>query len=579
MPTDLVSLVARWTRSTNRRVLTEEALRGVAWLVIIGIAALGLHRLPDLLLRIRIAWPEWMPSPPSMAAAAYVLGATAATVVVVRSVLRVRRRRIDVLGMARRIDEQQGTEDLVATALAVEAGTVAGSTEVQDVVRGKAQTAVASVRKPLPSFRTPGRVLLGAGVLTGAALAMPLVLEEIAALTIPAAEAAQQGKDDGEGEPALPLDEQTKARVDEAIEQLQRYERNPALRRDAREQLAAAREHLQRALDDPEQATRSLSRAEQALRELAKQAKREGLFDQQQLEQMSNDELTQSMNQAMEQGQNDTAAELGKELSKRMENASESELRRMSEGFRKHFPPTTTPRRDPDETKPGEGEGERESAEERRERWKQALEDMAKDMERGESGMSSSEMRRLAEELAAEADRGNGSLGRELDETLGEVRGARRRHLDELGRKREGEGPGDNPGEGKEPGEGEGKGPSEGKGAGEGKGEQEGKGADGSAPPSGKPGPGGGRGERRYGFLPPGSIAPGERVDVPSGGPPKGAVRIIERAAQGPGRQTEEYRDIHHEYSAVAEAAVRREEIPLTRRDYIRDYFQAVRPR
>ena len=72
--------------------------------------------------------------------------------------------------------------------------------------------------------------------------------------------------------------------------------------------------------------------------------------------------------------------------------------------------------------------------------------------------------------------------------------------------------------------------------------------------------------------------ADGERVDVPSGGPPKGAVRIIQRAAQGPGRQTEEYRDIHHEYSAVAEAAVRREEIPLTRRDYIRDYFQAVRP-
>jgi len=78
--------------------------------------------------------------------------------------------------------------------------------------------------------------------------------------------------------------------------------------------------------------------------------------------------------------------------------------------------------------------------------------------------------------------------------------------------------------------------------------------------------------------LPPGSFTPGERVDVPSGGPPKGAVRIIERAASGPGRETKEYADIHHEYSAVAEAAVRREEIPLTRRDYIQNYFQAVRP-
>ena len=218
---------------------------------------------------------------------------------------------------------------------------------------------------------------------------------------------------------------------------------------------------------------------------------------------------------------------------------------------------------------------------------------MAKDMENGESGMSSSEMRRLAEELGREADRGNGSMGRDLDETLGEVRGARRRHLDELGKKREGKGgkPGEGKGPGKGgkgpgkggkgPGKGKGKGPGKGKGkGGEGKGEgKAGEGDSSDGPPSGKPGPGGGAGSRRYGFLPPGSVGPASRVDVPSGGPPEGAVRIIERAATGPGRTTKEYEDIHHEYRAVAEAAVSREEIPLTRRDYIRDYFQAVRPK
>ena len=60
-------------------------------------------------------------------------------------------------------------------------------------------------------------------------------------------------------------------------------------------------------------------------------------------------------------------------------------------------------------------------------------------------------------------------------------------------------------------------------------------------------------------------------------GPAHGAVRYIKRFAEGL-RTGPEYRDVHREYEEVAEAAVRREEIPLTRRDYIRSYFEAVRP-
>jgi hypothetical protein len=66
-------------------------------------------------------------------------------------------------------------------------------------------------------------------------------------------------------------------------------------------------------------------------------------------------------------------------------------------------------------------------------------------------------------------------------------------------------------------------------------------------------------------------------VDAPSAGPAKGAVRLIKRFALGY-RPGPEYRDLHHEYEEIAEAAVRREAIPLTRRDYIRSYFEAVRP-
>ena len=67
MPTDIVSQVARWTRSTNRRVMVEELLRAVAWTVTAGVVGLGLHRMPALLQRIHIEWPQWLPSEETMA--------------------------------------------------------------------------------------------------------------------------------------------------------------------------------------------------------------------------------------------------------------------------------------------------------------------------------------------------------------------------------------------------------------------------------------------------------------------------------------------------------------------------------
>nr|MCH9688416.1 hypothetical protein [Deltaproteobacteria bacterium] len=123
MSSDLVTLVSRWTRSTNRRVVLEEGLRGLGWIAIAGVIAAAIHRLPALLGRLHVSWPDWLPGEPTMATLAYGLGSVALVLVAVRMIVRIRRRRIDALGMARRIDEQQGTPDLLATALAVEAGT------------------------------------------------------------------------------------------------------------------------------------------------------------------------------------------------------------------------------------------------------------------------------------------------------------------------------------------------------------------------------------------------------------------------------------------------------------------------
>ena len=101
-------------------------------------------------------------------------------------------------------------------------------------------------------------------------------------------------------------------------------------------------------------------------------------------------------------------------------------------------------------------------------------------------------------------------------------------------------------------------------------------------PPGGKPGPGGGDGKSdTKGSVQPSTEASGlapERVQARRTGPAQGSVRAIRRYSEGY-RDTREYKDLHDKYSSVAESAVRREEIPLTRRDYIRSYFQAVRGR
>jgi hypothetical protein len=99
--------------------------------------------------------------------------------------------------------------------------------------------------------------------------------------------------------------------------------------------------------------------------------------------------------------------------------------------------------------------------------------------------------------------------------------------------------------------------------------------------PGGKPGPGGGSGSDELGDpreAPLMSLHGAEKVEAGSDGSTQGSVSVIQRFTEGH-RDDREYEDLHHQYESVAESAVRREQIPLTRRDYIRNYFQAVRPR
>jgi hypothetical protein len=60
-------------------------------------------------------------------------------------------------------------------------------------------------------------------------------------------------------------------------------------------------------------------------------------------------------------------------------------------------------------------------------------------------------------------------------------------------------------------------------------------------------------------------------------GPLPGAVGAISRFLEGDESSPSDD-DVRREYADVAEGTIRSEQIPLTRRDYIRHYFEALRP-
>lgn len=69
-----------------------------------------------------------------------------------------------------------------------------------------------------------------------------------------------------------------------------------------------------------------------------------------------------------------------------------------------------------------------------------------------------------------------------------------------------------------------------------------------------------------------------EQVETAPAVTPEGAVRAIAERASGIHQPTE-FDRARDQYEAIAEAAIRKDDIPLTRRDYIQRYFAALRTR
>ncbi len=261
-------------------------------------------------------------------------------------------------------------------------------------------------------------------------------------------------------------------------------------------------------------------------------------------------------------------------------------------------------------------------------------------MQQGDKSGASESMGQMSEQMQ-QSDKGAGSQSREALENVRSARkqqldGMNRKQADERkdgraqkGTAGSGKGQGDGQvstdeeGQARGQGRGEGQGQagqgqddSKGQGQGQGKGDGQGEGQQGAGQGSGSPttstgNPGGNAQEGGEGF----SLTPGEAVTQNAGGQagaggvtagggtgdatneeridaapapaewvksqwdgtPEGVANVI-RGGSGGERSSREWAEVHANYSAIAESAVDREEIPLTRRDYIRSYFEAIRP-
>jgi hypothetical protein len=72
-------------------------------------------------------------------------------------------------------------------------------------------------------------------------------------------------------------------------------------------------------------------------------------------------------------------------------------------------------------------------------------------------------------------------------------------------------------------------------------------------------------------------MPPSQWLETQWDGGDEGLITMIEGASHGE-RSVVEYQQLLWSYTNIAEASALREDIPLTRRQYIQRYFEAIRP-
>ena len=299
-PPPVPKLLNGWAQAVNRRRALEELAAAVAWLGLFAILAVGLYRLPSLLAWLDLPVPAWASEDGQRAKWLMIGWSVLALAVVAIAGRRFVRRRTRPFGLARDLDREHGTHDLLATAWSLETGAVTADAGLTEVVVARARATAAGIRKPVAPWAAPTRALASLGLMAAVVGLVPL--------QPPIADLAGTANA-ADGKPAAPpLDDETVAKLERTADSLAQLERRPALRESTKRALADARQNLEALRKDPGKSLGALSKAEQALREAAREAQREGMFDPEALKKLDAETLAREMVQAIERGDTDTAA-------------------------------------------------------------------------------------------------------------------------------------------------------------------------------------------------------------------------------------------------------------------------------
>jgi hypothetical protein len=158
-------LLATWTATGNRRRALEELAAAAAWLALLAIVAVGLHRLPIALAWIDVEAPRWLGTDDARATWLLTGWCVLAAVVIASAGRRFLRRRTRAFGLARELDRKHGTADLLATAWSIETGAIAADPGLASVVVERARATASTIQRPVAPWAAPTRALASLGIL------------------------------------------------------------------------------------------------------------------------------------------------------------------------------------------------------------------------------------------------------------------------------------------------------------------------------------------------------------------------------------------------------------------------------
>jgi hypothetical protein len=233
------------------------------------------------------------------------------------------RSRFDLEALADEIDAESGSDGLMRTALAVEGRRAVGSDALQAMVRGRA----VEVLPHLEAYGRPPFELPAVAILGGALALLLAVLAVALAIVLPALVDANAPT----SLPIVPvvLHDGDRSDLIEAIEDLARLAREPGAEPEARAEVDKARGHVQEALSHLSDARRAAAELDVA-RAALERAQRGSFRSASALEAARSEAVADALADALQRGDAGIARRMADEILRRIESErSEGELRRL----------------------------------------------------------------------------------------------------------------------------------------------------------------------------------------------------------------------------------------------------------